>query len=143
MGCYLECTRTCRGKVIAVCEGRRTAAILNNAKEPFKVTRFDGCVDCEGKRADFVINCFDNRRVIVELKGRQIEDAGPQIENTLSFLARNGLVKNEISALVVCSKVPLGVSSVQRLAATLKTAGISRVKVKTGKWVGHFNDLFC
>jgi hypothetical protein len=89
-----------------------------------------------------VVKNGEGRSLIVELKGCNVSDAGPQIKNTRSFLSSNNHTDKSPSALIVCAKVPLGVSTVQRLAEDLRKAGIRKLKVKSRCWEGSLEDLF-
>jgi hypothetical protein len=142
MGCFETCTKPANRPIITVKEGQRFAFFLNEEKCEITLTKFDGCVECEGRRADFVVNHPDRRRVIVELKGRDVEGCEEQIKNTFKHLRSKDLAEGPVAALVVCSKVPLGVSSVQRLAGNLKAAGVAKLKVKSREWKGRFDELF-
>lgn len=142
MPCFADCTRSAKRKLVVVKESQRCAIFNNSSEISLQLTQFDKCVDCEGSRADFIVTHPDCRRVIVELKGKDILAAGSQIVNTLRYLKSEGLLNGNVAALVVCSRVPLGVSSVQRLTGSLRQAGVHRVKIKSREWSGRFDDLF-
>jgi hypothetical protein len=142
MACYDDCTHSARRPTVVVRESGRTAVFRNENREKLTLTKFDGCVDCDGRRADYVLNHPDQRRVIIELKGRHLSDARDQISDTFKFLSQTKRTGSGVSALIVCSKVPLGVSTVQRLTVALKSVGVVKVKVKSREWHGLFADLF-
>jgi len=79
--------------------------------------------------------------VITELKGKNIKEAGEQIVSTKDFLTANNLVEPHLGALIVSSKVPLGVSTVQEVAVKLRKAGISRLRVKNQYWCGSADEF--
>jgi len=128
--------------VLVLSEKGKVARFENGAREVLLKTQFDGCVDCAGQRADFVVRNKQKNTVVVELKGKDVLEAGAQISNTVKFLSENGKCVGKPSALVVCAKVPLGVSSIQELTLSLKKAGVGKVKVKTREWRGEFASLF-
>lgn len=142
MRCFADCTTSNHRKVIVLAENSRIARFDNAGLARHHVTKFDGCVNCAGRRADFVVSDENGHQVIVELKGRAVDDAVKQISNTLSYLKSESLIKERTSALIVCSKVPLGVSSVQRAVLKLRGNGVHHTKVKCREWRGTLVDLF-
>jgi hypothetical protein len=79
--------------------------------------------------------------LIIELKGKNVEDAEGQILNTAKFLKEHGKAVEQPSALIVCARVPLGVSAVQKITLQLKKAGIGKLKIKSREWTGTFESL--
>lgn len=142
MSTFDRCTHSNSKPLIVVKEKQRVACFRNEQREAYRLTRFDGCVECAGRKADFVLTHADQRQVLIELKGRHVEEAREQLVNTFDHMRSVGCASGRPAALIVCSKVPLGVSAVQRLTADLKSAGLGKVKVKSGEWKGRFADLF-
>jgi hypothetical protein len=142
MPCYSDCTRSAKRKIVVVEENRKVAAFDNASLEKLTLTKFDNCVDCDGRRADFILNHPDGRRVVIELKGRDLAESREQLQNTLRYLSDNSLKVADVAALIVCARVPLGVSAVQRLAGEVKRMGFHNLRIKSREWRGTFNAVF-
>lgn len=142
VACFAECTRNTSQPILVFEEKGKVARFANGAREPLRRTQFDGCVDCVGRRADFVLRDVNDRTVIIELKGKAVADSVPQLKNTSVFVQNEHLVAGKPVALVVCAKVPLGVSEVQRITGELIRSGFGKVRIKSREWVGTFGSLF-
>jgi len=135
MPTFEACTKSSKAQLIKAPAKGRAAIFQNPACEKYRVTVFDDCVDTGGgKRADYIITRPGFVSVITELKGKNIKEAGEQIVATKNFLSAGGFAEPHVGALIVSSKVPLGVSTVQQTALLLRKAGIARLRVKNRCW---------
>lgn len=136
------CSHPKKFKKIVLTERGKAAIFENLTFETYTVTKVDGCVRCDGPKVDFAVADVSGRRVLVELKGRDVEHGIDQISNTLGCMKKSGVASKSIAALIVCTKVPIAVSRSQRLIAALKKQGVSKTKIKSRQWAGTFDELF-
>jgi hypothetical protein len=139
---WANCTQSKSFKLIVVSERGKTAVFENLKFETYEVTKVDGCVKCDGAKVDFSVADCTGRRVLIELKGRDVEHGIEQISNTMVCMRKAGISATNVAALIVCTKVPIAVSRSQRLVAALKKQGVSKVKMKSRQWAGTFDELF-
>jgi hypothetical protein len=139
---FKKCTKKTSVPLVKVGGRGKVAIFKNGAKAAHCVTEFDGCVDTGGtKRADYIVSQTGLVNVITELKGKNITEAGQQVIATKDFMKSEGLLEPHVGALIVSSKVPLGVSSVQELALQLRKAGINRLRIKNRVWCGEIGEF--
>lgn len=73
-----ECIESVDVSKIKVEDCARHAIFINSNREVYLKIRVDGCAITQGIRADWAIE-YGNSAIIIELKGRNVEDAAKQI----------------------------------------------------------------
>jgi very-short-patch-repair endonuclease len=107
-----ECIEHSKEKLIVFEELKRRAIFKNDAKRHFLKFRFDGCMVVQQPAADFLLVCKSTKdKIIIELKGKNVEQAVKQIESTIEILKETGFECRRIAGLIVCSQVPHGTHS--------------------------------
>jgi hypothetical protein len=99
------CIETLSDSKIKVSENGRCAVILNHARENINRVKIDGCIECDGKRADWAIE-KGHSSVIIELKGKNVEEAVEQIFSSAKLWANIEKRSQKVSGLIVCSQYP-------------------------------------
>jgi hypothetical protein len=109
-----HCQESTAVSLVKVEEGNRKAVFRNSARENIVKTQFDGCVEVEGPRADWVISKAGLGDVVVELKGKDVDHAVKQVDATAKFWRKSNLSNGKIAGLIVCRQYPRASTGVQR-----------------------------
>lgn len=99
-----ECQNKVKTSKVKIEEEGRKAVFLNATKNTYIKTKIDGCCVKNEIAADWLIS-KDERHLIVELKGKNVEKALKQIEATTCGV-KSIFCTSRISALIVCSQYP-------------------------------------
>lgn len=111
-----NCTNKTNVSNVKVQEARSRHAIFSNpTNHDYKVTRFDGCVLTQTTACDFIVEKCGVARIVVELKGADIDHAERQLSASINYLKQNGINELKIGGLIVCTRVPAISGKVQIL----------------------------
>lgn len=118
-----RCNELTSNKKIVLKENRREFIIENHSNFKINKVRVDGCYITDGSRCDYlveIINSSSIERVFyIELKGKDIEHAIEQLENTLKYCkAIHKEFKRE--CYIVLSRFPSSGTSSQVLKKKFK-----------------------
>lgn len=130
-----KCSTTVRVSKVKVMEKGKQAVFLNPDKELFTKTRVDGCVIINSIACDWLIQHGNITSILVELKGCDVDHALEQIEATLAYMSKNGLLNKQVAALIVCSKPsrhPCFTSKLQKAKARISQKYKAPLHVVTG-----------
>lgn len=115
----------------------RTVVFLNPDAKAGRRIRMDGCLAPKtSKAADWVLSLHTIVDVIVELKGKNVDDAVAQIEATMDFWQHHAehAAGQTISALIVCKEYPRADTKFKRAQEKLrKRGGILKLTTKNGE----------
>lgn len=130
---FNDCTSIHTDQAIRLPDCGKVLVLKNPARRKVSRIRFDGCVLKNATAADYVIGIELGLDLIVELKGKNVEHAIDQIENSATHLKH---VKSNISpklGVIYCKQVPAGSSSINKKRESLfKKHGI-RLKISSSK----------
>lgn len=96
---------------VKVSDGGNHAIFLNEGKEYFIRVRVDGCEITEGVRADWAL-IKDDKCILIELKGRDVEHASEQIFHTASYWKEHE-PSVKLAGLIVARQFPRASSMLQ------------------------------
>lgn len=115
-----ECSDLVSHKIIKISERESsTLYINNNNQKSAYIVRYDGCSIKNKKGADFIIVNEDaSSFCVIELKGRNVEEAYTQIKQTLINLSTNQ-IKIKKSGVIVNKVWPKASTSLQKLQQDL------------------------
>src|SRR4051812_27602069 len=74
-----KCTRVLTHSSVKVEENKSRAVFSNPDRREYAVTKIDGCLVTEGRRADYVVTKEERVSVLVELKGVDVSHACDQL----------------------------------------------------------------
>lgn len=100
-----QCSIYTNNKIIKISEKESSTLYINNIKQDYVyLVRYDGCTIKNKRGADFIL--IDNSissYCVIELKGRNVEDAFKQIKETLIDLStthnrikKSGIIVNKV-----------------------------------------------
>jgi hypothetical protein len=114
---WIPCTSTTSHSKIKISDpGSKYTAVINNpTKTKHYKTRSDGCWIKEKIAADWILTCSSNeRQLIVELKGGDVNHGTKQIIATAEALKSEGKIAARLAGLIVCTQYPKNDTSIQR-----------------------------
>ncbi len=109
-----QCVESCSGSIISVCENHKRFVINNKTKKNIVKIKIDNCVITGSEiRCDYAFVEVDNNIYhLVELKGRDVDHAIKQLENTYKLLIGNLFTRTDIvRRYIICSSTPSASSS--------------------------------
>ncbi|MCC5069112.1 NIL domain-containing protein [Xanthomonas campestris pv. raphani] len=129
---FKECQEKTKSSIIKVSDkGSTHATFLNKENFSYTVVKFDGCVVKNAIACDWIIEKAGVGRLVVELKGSDVDHAAEQIAAALRFLQEKGLKDLKVAALIICSRYPSIDTKVQRIKQRLARDYRAPVTVKT------------
>lgn len=128
--------------LVKVEEGNRKALFRNDQRQTIVKTKFDGCVEVEGPRADWVVSKAGVGDVVVELKGKDVDHAVKQIDATAKFWRRSGLSNGKIAGVVICRQYPRASTGVQRAQNNFRSTHKGFLHVVTKNETFEFERVF-
>jgi hypothetical protein len=135
------CTET-RVSRIKVEQFGRKAVFINDQNTVHQSIQVDGCVIQNEKAADYVVSRAAFGDVIVELKGKDVEEAVKQVEATAKHWIANGYCTGKIAALIVSTQFPKANTSVRRAQERFAKAYKSPLHVVTKNYEGRMEAVF-
>lgn len=126
---------------IKVEENGRSAVVRNPENLEFEVVEVDGCVETDGRRADWVIE-RDRASVVVELKGRGVEHGADQITATAHRWVTTEQRCDRIAGLIVARQYPKSSASIQRKQEHFAKTFQAPLHVVTKNTAYEFEFLF-
>jgi len=116
------CNELTTNKIVSISENKRVFRINNSSLFSINRVEVDGCYITSGRKCDYLFEILDSDIVevfYVELKGKHLEDAIEQLEETLKYCL--GIHKNiNRSCFIVASRVPKASTSTQKMKKEFK-----------------------
>ena len=101
-----ECVEEIDIPLIVVVERGRKAVFSNVSRAIHRRVKVDGCLINEGSRADWIITKLGVGSVIVELKGKDLDNACRQLMVTSCHGLCEPWMETRRALLIVCSRYP-------------------------------------
>lgn len=136
-----DCQSETKVSRVKVEENGKKAVFVNDKKEKFVRTAFDGCVVKNGIAADWVVSKKGVGDVIVELKGRDVERGTKQVHATAEWLTNNNARNGAIAGLVVCRQYPRESTIAQRAQLAFKNVFDGLLHVRCSNQEYDFESL--
>jgi len=137
-----DCCTTTRNSLIKVEEKGKKAVFVNDQNAIHIVVRVDGCVIRNSKAADYIVSRADLGQVVIELKGKDVEEAVKQVEATASYWITNGYSTGPIAALIVSTQFPKVSTSVRKAQERFRKAFRTPLHVVTKNYQGRLEAIF-
>ncbi|NOZ91351.1 MAG: hypothetical protein GXO60_08725 [Epsilonproteobacteria bacterium] len=116
------CNELTTNKIISISENKRIFRINNSSLFSINRVEVDGCYITSGRKCDYLFEILDSDILevfYVELKGKHLEDAIEQLEETLKYCL--GIHKSiNRSCFIVASRVPKASTSTQKMKKEFK-----------------------
>lgn len=110
-------------------KGKTKMCFDNPNKRSVTKVKVDGCAITSGKRCDFMLLDHNTVEHYIELKGKQIEYACDQIEETIKKLS-TGIYSDQKYAFIVSTACPLTTTEIQIKKALFKRKYKSTLIIK-------------
>lgn len=123
-------------------ENGRKIIIVNDKRDSYHVTKFDGCVVKDSRAADWVIDNREGKYVVVELKGKNVDYAVDQAISTIEHLKK---VQSDIvsfSVVIVSTGYPRIDTKIQIAKNLLSKRYRSPLHVVRHAAEVQFSDVF-
>lgn len=109
-----QCTTVLSDPAIRLPDCGKVVVLSNPSREKVHRVRFDGCVVQNQKAVDYLVSVGNERSLLVELKGRDVEHAIDQISESAHYLKQNYAHYQPDLGLIFCKQVPSGSSTINR-----------------------------
>lgn len=109
---------------ITLKENGRRLNIINEGNISYLVVKVDGCLITDGIRADWIITKIGTGSIILELKGRNIDQALKQLFATLAHDNCRDWIESKRSLIIVCSRVPSFDTTIAKAQVVARRAGV-------------------
>lgn len=127
---------------IKVEELKRKAVFKNAARVEFIKVQVDGCAIKGRKAADWLVERDGVGQIIVELKGKNVEQGVKQVLETADFWKKNKLRQGKLAGLIVCSQYPQVDTAVQKAKQSFATRHKAQLHVVCGNREYVFENVF-
>ncbi|MBU0557700.1 MAG: hypothetical protein KKD64_09180 [Alphaproteobacteria bacterium] len=138
-----SCTSTVNGSLVVVKgENGKKATFTNAERKQYQRVRIDGCVieNGSGKAVDWLLRQSDHGDLLIELKGKNTDEAAKQIYATLESIST--IIDERRSALVVSNRVPKASGTAQALQMKMIKNKKCKVRFLSGNRTFNFADFF-
>lgn len=139
---FEECSEVTKNKIVTVSDkkGKSKMYLDNPSKKSIQKIIVDGCLNIPGKKCDYLIK-IDNPliEIYIELKGRRIDEAIKQLENTMNEIYKyNSKVKVKKFCYIIHTKCPLKAQEMEKYIKKFKRSYNATLKFKSS---GHKERL--
>lgn len=139
--CGDKCVEETNGSNITVKERGRRANFRNPDRHSFLKIQVDGCLLNEKyKKADWIVTKVGIGSIIIELKGKNLDQACQQLKETLDHPRCKPWLEARKAMLIVCSRYPSIDTTVQRLQLKARKQGV-RLNVVCDQGNFIFEDM--
>ncbi|WP_428990018.1 hypothetical protein [Methylocapsa aurea] len=125
------CVEKIRHENVTVKQRGRRANFVNPERAFYNRIQVDGCLVSEGKKADWIVSKINIGSVIVELKGKHLDEAYEQLLATIENKVCSCWLEERRSFLIICSRVPSFDTIVARKELEARKRGV-RLKIICG-----------
>lgn len=122
-------------------KNQRSQVILDNPKRiKLKIIQIEDCViqkGTKGGRCDKLVIIPNNRLVFIELKGKDVEKAINQLNDSINYLKQkcSAVSVAQIYCIIVCTRCPLNGTDVQICKAKFKKQHRATLLIQSGKYI--------
>lgn len=101
-----DCVTSTSDRLIPLADAGRRMVVVNIRQRELDIVKYDGCEIKGDAAVDFIARIDGAIDYLLELKGRNIEDALDQISETINRMRESGDIMPSVFAAIHCRQVP-------------------------------------
>ncbi|MFK4870761.1 hypothetical protein [Novosphingobium sp. ZW T3_23] len=122
--CATACVEEVDGSNVTVKERGRRANFKNPGRSTFQKIQVDKCLVKDGKKADWIVRKIGVGSIVVELKGKDLDQACRQLLATVEHPDCQPWLQEQKALLIVCSRYPSVDTTVQKVRLAARKRGM-------------------